>query len=289
MATSDQFRVTKGTAARKNTGEQSSVHATAEAAANRAAQEAYLNGIISSYGEQIEAMKAEHSEQIEAIEKEHAEQVAQLKKDREEAIEEVKQKQQSAVDAEVVELMKQNRDLQSALQSARASNKVASQTAPDELTRYRAEIDAQATTHSNELDAMQHQIDILKDSHAKEVTKLKRQVGLEIHFHGPRGRKKRTYMLRPSTTFEVAIQSVCKAATCSFETAVFRYNSSIGQQIKNKKSTLEQVRWPRFHVLSTRELLTLTPCSSGSRTAISSGTQLKTEHTVGWWPCRHRV
>lgn len=90
---------------------------------------------------------------------------------------------------------------------------------------------------------MQTRINQLKDSHAKEVTKLKRHVGLEIHFQSAR-RKKRTYMLRPSTKFEVAIQGLAKDVGGSRALSGFRRGGVGGAEISNsnRRLTLEQVR-----------------------------------------------
>lgn len=189
MATNDHYRVTKDTSARKNTGNQSSMHSAVEAAASRAAHDAYVKGLISGYEEQLHAMEAEHADQI-----------AEIQTKNNAAIQEIKEQQQRVVDAAVVDLRREKQNLQSTLDEALAANKTANQTAQSQRESYQINIDDLAKTHENELGALRVHVDDLKKGHANEIAALKRQVRFEIHFKC-HNRKTRTYIHRPTARF----------------------------------------------------------------------------------------
>ncbi len=97
MALHDQFRITKDTSARKNTGSASKMHFDLEVNAIKASYEAYIGSFKTGYEEKIEQLDAEHCQQLEDAHHKHEEACAALKVQCQEHIDKLAKQRDSAV------------------------------------------------------------------------------------------------------------------------------------------------------------------------------------------------
>lgn len=202
------------------------MHSAMEMQAVRASHEAYLNSIIRGYEDQAATAAAEHEQAIAELKAAMTKDKTQVAREKEAAVTEAVRRALAGSTAQIHQLQAENQRLQREMQEGREKY--------DDL-RNRAN---KRVTERNGT------IETLKSQHAAEVADLKEQLKegpnswFEIHLKC-KGRRDRTYVRRPYTTFSDAVEELFRTTGEGRSNLRFRVKGEVVQDSDLSKTIQE--------------------------------------------------
>ena len=216
-------RVTKDVSARKTP---TKMHSAMEMQAVRASHEAYLNSMIRGYEEQAATAAAEHEQEIKDLKAAMTTDKAQITRDKEATVSEAVRRALAGSTAQVDQLQAEVQRLQKELQESQKDYANLRESANERIRNKNVTITNMKVQHDNEV------------ADLKEQLKEGPNSWLEIHLKC-KGRRDRTYVRRPYTTFSDAVEELFRTTGEGRSNLRFRVKGEVVQDSDLSKTMQE--------------------------------------------------